>query len=95
MVSTQTRPPEGSWSVVFDGGGYMNLAALTWNATVPAFTLLDIQVRLADSVDQLCGAFDVVNGTTCSANRVFISLQNGRMVLGRAKFLQVCTAATI
>ena len=85
-----TTPPKGTWQTTFDGGSqHINWAAITWTATVPQFTALTLQMRVANSQGLLCGAFEIFNGSLCVSTAPYVPLVPQRMISTHGQYMQV------
>ncbi|MFY7873400.1 MAG: hypothetical protein ACOVQL_13635 [Limnohabitans sp.] len=90
VVIGSTTPPKGNWQTTFDGGSqHINWAAITWTATVPQFTALTLQMRVANSQGLLCGAFEIFNGSLCVSTASYTPLVNQRMISSHGQYMQV------
>ncbi len=91
VVIGSTTPPKGNWQTTFDGvSQHINWAAISWTASVPQYTQLVMQMRVANSQGLLCGAFEIFNGSLCVSTATYTTLTNQRMISTHGQYMQVC-----
>jgi hypothetical protein len=90
VVIGSTTPPKGNWQITYDGlTDNINWAAIAWTATVPQYTQLVMQMRVANNPGLLCGAFEIFNGSLCVSTASYTTLSNSRMISTRGEYMQV------
>ena len=92
VVIGSTTPPKGNWQITYDGlTDNINWAAIAWTATVPQYTQLVMQMRVANNPGLLCGAFEIFNGSLCVSTATYTTLAHQRMISTHGQYMQVCS----
>ena len=90
VVIGSTTPPKGNWQITYDGlTDNINWAAIAWTATVPQYTQLVMQMRVANNPGLLCGAFEIFNGSLCVSTATYTTLTSQRMISTHGQYMQV------